>query len=932
MEDSDERHNGVPLREIGDVTKSVAFGYLEEAHLQGRLSHDKVNSYKQKLTKLQDKVLKTLENETRCLKAVKKLNEQVMAERIRLDDVESRRAECASENKKLRLQLKQTDTDMEQFAEREAILELQQAECQQEKVELQEFLDERERSEREAQQPLIDNAQSELDMIKKEISSYQLSIDRRKTQIAQLNQRLQDGEAAIESLTIVKDAVTRDLRKVSSDPERIRRRTEKFEGVSKSLTDQLQIASTEIESSCLSHAGLVESRKLLEESVQAKDLQLKWDRDQLQGKDQSRRELVAKHDNEKAEYLQALETKRSRELDLRAILTDIRLTQDEMCQRQKIFDRLKRDYKKKEAIRDFCRQSISPQIQSKVEALKDLKRMEEDISKQKSLLQEVHTEVELFIGAFLKEESLEKDKRDEYEGIHRHIEDMQTQLQTLKKQDLVWHKHASFLSSQREKMARERGLAARTARETQEQVNTKQLEDNDLRKKQLELMQQQKEYSTLYETVKNERNKYVAQIQSCEQQLAEMKERHKILSNELDILKMESMGKDRHLTRTHLDTLKLVEERDSLRTQSATIAGKGNNLNAQVEQFVLEIDKLNGIINVIEKEMVQLKRSYETAVEARNYTGIQLIDRNDELCVLWEKSNMQEKLLRKGQDAMLQKDEQLRIQKIQLEETARQLYAQQKLIPQVPKLVKEALELKQQLVEERNRAETLSQEFEKPSSGTLKLELPGENPDSETIHARLQILEDRLNVKKEALLEKELVLEEITTFSEKLRQKVLQGREGTLHLSDKVNLFQTKLQAITTRMMATISELSLYQATSLKMESIRNEKQQQIDDARNNMLEGRPPTPNAGHEFDKMIQQEKQRKSDREASRMLKNGEALLASNVTRTTSEPRVNSYIPEGSVGIPKAYGAHAPFMPAQSGATMRYIKKPNPRPIEI
>ena len=29
------------------------------------------------------------------------------------------------------------------------------------------------------------------------------------------------------------------------------------------------------------------------------------------------------------------------------------------------------------------------------------------------------------------------------------------------------------------------------------------------------------------------------------------------------------------------------------------------------------------------------------AVETRNFTGTQLIDRNDELCILWEKANIQ---------------------------------------------------------------------------------------------------------------------------------------------------------------------------------------------------------------------------------------------------------------------------------------------------
>merc|ERR1711981_238116 len=105
--------------------------------------------------------------------------------------------------------------------------------------------------------------------------------------------------------------------------------------------------------------------------------------------------------------------------------------------------------------------------------------------------------------------------------------------------------------------------------------------------------------------------------------------------------------------------------------------GKGASLNEQVEQYVIEIDKLNSIINSIEKEMVVLRRKYEQAVETRNFTGIQLIDRNDELCILWEKSNIQERLLKKG-----------------LAEVQRRLQVVQRRIPEVPKLAEEVIRLR----------------------------------------------------------------------------------------------------------------------------------------------------------------------------------------------------------------------------------------------
>lgn len=53
--------------------------------------------------------------------------------------------------------------------------------------------------------------------------------------------------------------------------------------------------------------------------------------------------------------------------------------------------------------------------------------------------------------------------------------------------------------------------------------------------------------------------------------------------------------------------------------------------------------------------------------------------------------------------------------------------------------------------------------------------------------------------------------------------------------------------------------------------------------------------------------------------------------NMTKTAAEPRPTAYIPD-DIGIPKPYGGMAPFKPSEQGATMRHIKQPQPKAIEI
>merc|ERR1719407_477075 len=338
---------------------------------------------------------------------------------------------------------------------------------------------------------------------------------------------------------------------------------------------------------------------------------------------------------------------------------------DELSQKQKKHEKTLREYKKQEQSRDNLKESLTPLESQRKDLIKQRKQRDEEMRRQRKLLDDIQAEVDLFIGAFLKQETLEKEKKEEHESIVQRM---------------------------------------------------KELEEFDLKKKLQEISQRQKEFCTMYEVVKNERNKYVAMIQSSSQNLSEMKEKLKILQNEVEILRMESAGKDKALQKTRTEAQRQRVWRDQLRTEWTRITAKGAALNEQVEKYVIEIDKLNSIINSIEKEMVILKRKYEQAVETRNFTGIQLIDRNDELCILWEKSNIQDKLMKKGEDVMLSKEEDIRILKIHLAEVQRQLQVVQKKIPEVPRLAEEVLRVRESLNDVRKRVESLSLELENPSS------------------------------------------------------------------------------------------------------------------------------------------------------------------------------------------------------------------------
>lgn len=287
---------------------------------------------------------------------------------------------------------------------------------------------------------------------------------------------------------------------------------------------------------------------------------------------------------------------------------------------------------------------------------------------------------------------------------------------------------------------------------------------------------------------------------------------------------------------------------------------------------------------------------------------------------------------------MLAKAEEKRSLKIACNEVERQLQVVRWKVPGIKKrrsdLMKERKTIRDQVESVRKSSDKLlREELENPNSSRRKFQkLGGEDLDRPRLRSKLQNLEERLNDKKEALLEKELILEEVTALSDKLRQQASEGRQDTMELSQKVNVFQSRIKEVTRKMMATVSELSMYQATAHKLQADRDEAHEQAMLGRELFHEGKPPTPNADLDFERELRIESQREADRIIALQRKQEEEIISMNggCSLSAAVERVTGYKDEHD--LQKAYGASAPFMPSAKGAVRRHIRKPNPKVLDV
>lgn len=87
--------------------------------------------------------------------------------------------------------------------------------------------------------------------------------------------------------------------------------------------------------------------------------------------------------------------------------------------------------------------------------------------------------------------------------------------------------------------------------------------------------------------------------------------------------------------------------------------------------------------------------------------------------------------------------------KIEIAETTRKIDVARKSIELVPMLAEQIITDKRNLDIEKAKERKCAEELENPENDKRWRELEGEDPEQEALEAKIQVLEERLNYKKE---------------------------------------------------------------------------------------------------------------------------------------------------------------------------------------
>merc|ERR1712110_556530 len=151
----------------------------------------------------------------------------------------------------------------------------------------------------------------------------------------------------------------------------------------------------------------------------------------------------------------------------------------------------------------------------------------------------------------------------------------------------------------------------------------------------------------LYDAVCMGRNLHAKNLVESNEQISEMRRKFKIMFHQTTALKEEIREKDNRLVRGLFKHKKVNQLNEKLKDSKEKAQRRMKNLQNIVETQRTQMKKLEGTIQEAEQQRQAQLKELEGVVGERDILGAQLIRRNEELALLYEKIKIQQSTLQK---------------------------------------------------------------------------------------------------------------------------------------------------------------------------------------------------------------------------------------------------------------------------------------------
>lgn len=417
---------------------------------------------------------------------------------------------------------------------------------------------------------------------------------------------------------------------------------------------------------------------------------------------------------------------------------------------------------------------------------------------------------EVQIKATERAEAKTKEKEDLFEEQVRIAAGLQTEVQNYREEISRLKKAILSVEKDRERLGNEVSDQRSNFIASQEEIKLKDIQIAELKKRVVEWENKLKQQQQLYEAVRADRNHYSKGLLESQDEIAELRKKFKIMGHQIEQLKEEIASKDQAIVKEHFEFQRVEKLKENIQSELSRKNLLIQNNHDLIKQQENELRNLTSVLRKMDEEAIAQRKEYDQVINERDILGTQLIRRNDELALLYEKLKIQQSALKKGEAHYASRLDDIRLLRIKLRELARENSLTKGIGPQIEETKREILQLQRELLQEKTKVTALSEELENPMNVHRWRKLEGSDPATFELIQKIQTLQRRLISKTEEVVEKGLIIQE----KEKLYQelKAILARQPGPEVAEQLTVYQNSLKKKTAQLKAMASELNMYQA------------------------------------------------------------------------------------------------------------------------
>ena len=420
-----------------------------------------------------------------------------------------------------------------------------------------------------------------------------------------------------------------------------------------------------------------------------------------------------------------------------------------------------------------------------------------------------------------------KKKQEEISEKSRNEEHLRVEIKEKEEDAAKQYQDIIRLSKIKEKFGIEASQANAKYMQCLEEVKLKNNLIAELQKKNLEAEARLKQQQNLCEAVRSDRNLYSKNLIESQDMIAELRRNFKIYHHQIEQLKEEIETKSSDLKEKQTQAGKIASKNEGIKLKKEKIEKNIFELENRKMNLINEAIKLKEIIVAADKERMEQKVQYEKIINMRDLLGTQLIRKNDELALLYEKIKIQQSALAKGEVMYQERIVDIRLIKFKIADLNRELTIANRMAAQIEDLKQQVFLLEEELLQERTKVKALSEELENSMNTNRYQELEGRDPQEFELLSKVETLQHRLISKTEQVVENDVLIQEKDKLLQELSE-IMEKQPG-VDVARELSFYKQKLRETTRKMKSIASELNMFhsQVNEYKDEIERQTKELQ---------------------------------------------------------------------------------------------------------